>query len=250
MKIKNIMIRIIFSIILIISLSSLLNVKVYAKNISDNSEEQLNIENEIQLNVGIADVFFEELQLIEEVPLYIEVEPYDMYVSAYSGLRARTNPDVQEDNTITILKVGTIVTVIGETDNWAVINVDGQIAYINKNYIQKDLPETATYNTTWTGEVLNKSNGKVYGPSGYETYYNLPMDNCVKAMNRLGYYGTVWTRSDGVKMWNEYVMVSANLKTHPKGSLVETSLGTGIVVDTGGFVSNGSGIALDIATAW
>ena len=26
------------------------------------------------------------------------------------------------------------------------------------------MPETATYNTTWTGEVLNKSNGKVYGP--------------------------------------------------------------------------------------
>ena len=60
MKIKNIMVRIIFSIILIISLSSLLNVKIYAKNISDNSEEQLNIENEIQLNAGIADVFFEE----------------------------------------------------------------------------------------------------------------------------------------------------------------------------------------------
>ena len=93
-------------------------------------------------------------------------------------------------------------------------------------------------------------NGKVEGPSGIETYYNLPMGGCVKLMNHLGYYGTVWTRSDGVKMWDDYVMVAADLSIHPKGSLVETTLGTGIVVDTGDFVYNGSGVSLDIATAW
>ena len=32
-----------------------------------------------------------------------------MYVSAYSGLRARTNPDVQEDNTITILNLNNVI---------------------------------------------------------------------------------------------------------------------------------------------
>ena len=59
-----------------------------------------------------------------------------------------------------------------------------------------------------------------------------------------------WIREDGCKMLGNYIIVAANLNVYPRGSLVSTSLGTGIVCDTGGFVSNGSGVALDIATAW
>ena len=44
-------------------------------------------------------------------------------------------------------------------------------------------------------------------------------------------------------------MVAANLGVHPRGSLVETSLGTGIVVDTGGF-AEGNPTQLDIAVDW
>ena len=44
-------------------------------------------------------------------------------------------------------------------------------------------------------------------------------------------------------------MVAANLNVHPRGSIVETSLGLGIVCDTGGFAS-GNATQLDIAVSW
>ena len=50
-------------------------------------------------------------------------------------------------------------------------------------------------------------------------------------------------------MFGDYVMVAANLDIRPKGTLVETSLGTGIVCDTGGF-ANSNMYQLDIATTW
>ena len=65
------------------------------------------------------------------------------------------------------------------------------------------------------------------------------MAGCVKTMRKRGYSAKkypVWTRSDGVKMFGEYVMIAANWKTRPLGTKVETSLGLGIVVDTGEFV--------------
>jgi 3D (Asp-Asp-Asp) domain-containing protein len=69
-------------------------------------------------------------------------------------------------------------------------------------------------------------------------------------MNDLGYYYDYWVRSDGTKMFGNWVMIAADLSVYPKGSLVETSLGTGIVVDTGDFVTNGSGVSFDIAVTW
>lgn len=101
----------------------------------------------------------------------------------------------------------------------------------------------------WDGPVLNRRNGSVYGPSGKETYYNLNMSGCVRNMNRRGYYYDVWVRNDGVKMFGDYIMCAANLSVHPFGSLVECSLGTCIVVDTGGFAA-GNPNQLDIAVTW
>jgi len=65
----------------------------------------------------------------------------------------------------------------------------------------------------------------------------------------MGIPGQYWVREDGVKMYGDYVMVAADLNTHPRGSLVESSLGTAIVVDTGGFAASNPN-QLDIATAW
>ena len=56
-------------------------------------------------------------------------------------------------------------------------------------------------------------------------------------------------RDDGVKMIGPYIMVAANLQTHPKGSIVETSLGTAIVVDQCGAAATDRTL-LDIATTW
>ena len=106
-----------------------------------------------------------------------------------------------------------------------------------------------TRSLNWSGPVLSRSKGSVYGPSGKETYYNLNMSGCVRNMNRRGYYYEVWVRNDGCKMFGDYIMCAANLGVHPFGSLVECSLGTCIVVDTGGFAA-GNPNQLDIAVTW
>lgn len=106
-----------------------------------------------------------------------------------------------------------------------------------------------TVNTSWNGSVLSPSAGVNYGPSGKETYYNLDMSGVVSIMRGMGNNDPYWVREDGCKMLGNYIMVAAHLGTHPRGSLVETSLGTGIVCDTGGFAA-GNANQLDIATNW
>lgn len=106
-----------------------------------------------------------------------------------------------------------------------------------------------TVNTSWNGSVLSPSAGVNYGPSGKETYYNLDMSGVVSIMRGMGNNDSYWVRGDGCKMLGNYIMVAANLSVHPRGSLVKTSLGTGIVCDTGGFAT-GNANQLDIATTW
>lgn len=101
----------------------------------------------------------------------------------------------------------------------------------------------------WDGSVLTARKGVNQGPSGKETYYNLPMDGIVNMMHSLGYEDEHWIREDGVHMLGDYVMVAANLSVHPRGSVVETSLGMGRVCDTGGFARKNP-TQLDIATNW
>ncbi|MCR5224002.1 MAG: hypothetical protein K6C11_02530 [Bacilli bacterium] len=116
---------------------------------------------------------------------------------------------------------------------------------------------------TGNGQVLDSTNGRIQGPSGEETYYNLDMSNIVaqsqpggwiynqaKANGNEGNLSSrVWVREDGVKMMGDYVMVAANLNVHPRGSIVQTSLGPGVVVDTGDFAATNP-TQLDIATTW
>ncbi len=99
---------------------------------------------------------------------------------------------------------------------------------------------------------LTKRAGVFNGPSGKETWYDLDMTKVIAAMRKLGYKEEdfpYWVREDGVKMFGNFVMVAACYDLHPKGWAVETSLGTGIVVDTGNFV-NTDPYQIDIAVAW
>ena len=99
---------------------------------------------------------------------------------------------------------------------------------------------------------LTKSGGVFDGPSGKETYYNLNMGNCIRIMRDMGYTldeYPYWIRGDGAKMLGDYVMCAANLDLRPKGTIVETSLGMAIVVDTGGFAKNNP-TQLDMCTDW
>lgn len=98
---------------------------------------------------------------------------------------------------------------------------------------------------------ITKERGGYMGPSGRETYYNLYMGNCVNYMRELGYDEInypYWVRDDGAKMLGLYVMCAANWKTRPRGTIIPTSLGDAIVVDTGEFVTdypNGVDLAVD-----
>jgi len=114
---------------------------------------------------------------------------------------------------------------------------------------EEEKKKTQTSNPNWNGSILTKSAGVNYGPSGKETYYNLNMSGVVNIMRNMGNNDEYWIRNDGCKMLGNYIMVAANLNVHPRGSLVETSLGTGIVCDTGGFASENA-TQLDIATTW
>lgn len=103
----------------------------------------------------------------------------------------------------------------------------------------------------WSEGQITKERGGCMGPSGRETYYNLRMDNCVNYMRELGYDELeypYWIRDDGAKMLGLYVMCAANWKIRPKGTIIPTSLGDAIVVDTGAFVvdyPNGVDLAVD-----
>ena len=110
---------------------------------------------------------------------------------------------------------------------------------------------TTTKQTTtkWSGPVLTPYVGTIQGPSGKETFYNLDMSKCIENIRSLGYKGDVWVRDDGAKMFGKYIMVAANLKIRPYGTILPTSLGTGIVVDTGKFAETNP-YQLDVAVTW
>lgn len=112
------------------------------------------------------------------------------------------------------------------------------------------------------GNHLTELGGTFQGPSGRETFYDLDMSLIIYNMqNSLEDFARLpelknfkyRVRDDGVKVvyddTHEYVIVAANLQTHPKGSIVETSLGQAIVLDLCGAASSEPTL-LDIATTW
>lgn len=112
--------------------------------------------------------------------------------------------------------------------------------------------DMSQYNVSYSGNVLTPSAGTVQGPSGKETYYNLDMSGVVNIMRDLGYNEAdypYWVREDGAKMLGNYIMTAASFDIRPRGTVVQTSLGTGLVCDTGGFAFSNP-TQLDIATAW
>lgn len=110
----------------------------------------------------------------------------------------------------------------------------------------------AVVEASYSGSKLTRSRGSIQGPSGKETYYNLNMSGVVSIMRKMGFSESEYpynVRADGVKCLGPYVMVAAHLGNRPRGSKVQTSLGAGIVCDTGGFASSNP-TQIDIATAW
>ena len=127
----------------------------------------------------------------------------------------------------------------------------------------------------WSKDYLTASAGFIkYVTSGgrmaKETWCDLNPNNLAKLMKEQGFDLDFWIREDGGYMYGDYVMVAADIPhmdgteqaaEYRKGDLVETSLGTGIVVDLCGMaedVRKGKiggadsdvGVWYDIYTAW
>lgn len=120
-------------------------------------------------------------------------------------------------------------------------NIDENIVYEEDN--------TKCDDEFSNNSVLTASSGVNYFGNQKETYYNLDMSGCIQIMRDMGNTDEYWIRDDGCKMLGDYIMIAANLNVYPRGSLVETSLGTGIVVDTGEFAESDP-YQVDIAVTW
>ena len=95
--------------------------------------------------------------------------------------------------------------------------------------------------------ILTASLGRITYNNHIETWYSLPMTRIVQKAD--AYYGlndVYAVREDGVKTYNGLVMLAADPSV-PYGSLIETSLGTGIVLDRH---TSKNKDAFDVATAW
>ena len=165
---------------------------------------------------------------------------------------SETDAKIDKYNNILIDKIDAeIDNYIADMNEIAEIEeVEEDIVAQNNTYVNTTYTEPQTTYTQPTGDgVLTASNGVNYYGNQKETYYNLNMDGVISIAQSQGIEGEYWVRDDGCKMYGDYIIVAANLDTHPRGSLVETSLGTGIVLDTGGFAASDPN-QVDIATEW
>ena len=181
-----------------------------------------------------------------------------MYVVAKDGLNVRSTPNTNKKAKGTLpyrKKVKVIATI--ENSHWVQIRYGSSDSYVSKNFLSYKRPKklkkkkkkSYTSSYKYNGPKLTRRKGVNYGPSGKETYYNMRMTGVIRNMRRRGYTGRYWIRNDGAKMLGSYIMVAANLRVRPYGTKVRTSLGMGIVCDTGSFASSNP-TQLDIAVNW
>ena len=241
---------------------------VNTDNLSVSAEEDMfTIEEFYELEENRVTLIDEKIAM----PPEFTFKKVDMVAYALEKVSLKIEPYDDAEAVDSISKY-TEVKLVGQNDlTYWKVEIDGTTYYVNKNEITTDktiidemkeedriaeekrkaeeAKKTQTRNPNWDGSVLTRSKGVNYGPSGKETYYNLPMQGVVNIMRRMGNNDPYWVRDDGCKMLGDYIMVAANLDVHPRGSLVETSLGTAIVCDTGGFAKNNP-TQLDIAVNW
>lgn len=132
--------------------------------------------------------------------------------------------------------------------------VSAAVAFKSDNTYMEELDDNGIThkvdpNPVPTGAHLTPESGTFTFDGHTETYYNLDMSVVVQVAQSRGISGEYHVRSDGAKMIGDYIMVAADYNVHPYGSIVQTSLGAGIVVDTGGFVA-WNPYNVDIATTW
>lgn len=200
-----------------------------------------------------------EEDIVEEVgATEPEIEVVDSDYTRYAtwSLNIREFPTMDSD-VVGGYSYGDEVHVTGEVldSEFVRVSLDGEDAFVHSDYLSEEKPKvqetkkvsSPTY--SYSGQQLTRQAGTIQGPSGKETYYNLNMSGVVSIMRFNGYSYEYWVRDDGVKMFGPYIMIAADLSIRPRGSLVPTSLGMGMVCDTGTFIYSNP-TQIDIATTW
>lgn len=177
------------------------------------------------------------------------------WIKKKQTLYAKDNIIVYSQPKITSAKISTYITndkikviAISSNNKWYKVKFKCKVRYITTNGTSEKKDKKYKYK----GKRLNSRMGVCYGPSGKESYYNMRMSGVIRIMRDKGYKASkypYWVRDDGCKMFGKYIIIAANLHVRPRGTLVKTSLGTGIVCDTGGFARY-TRTGIDIATAW
>ena len=96
--------------------------------------------------------------------------------------------------------------------------------------------------------ILTAKIGTINYAGHVETWYNLKMNKIVeRADSFYGLSDVYEVREDGVKTYNGFVIVAADMSV-PYGTVVETSRGIGLVLDYH-TIKNGEN-TFDLATSW
>lgn len=160
-----------------------------------------------------------------------------------------TATSVSIDVTTTTLDVSTtqFQSTMSNTNEF-ISETDSETGMIETTVNTNDLSNTV--NTDVKENHLTKQSGTSVSPGGEEeTWYDLNMNGVVLIMRNIGYSEEeypYWIDSKkGTKMFGPYIMVGADLNLTPKGTIVETTLGSAIVCDTGNYTNH-----FDIAVDW
>lgn len=94
--------------------------------------------------------------------------------------------------------------------------------------------------------ILTARLGKIQYNNHIETWYDLNMSKVIANVQAAGIPYEYHIREDGVKMLGDWVIVASHPSV-PKYSFIETSLGTGIVLDRHEMADKN---LYDIATDW
>ena len=170
--------------------------------------------------------------------------------TAQQTTKNATTNEVTTKETITEAKVETTIEQIAtetyEEDEY-------EDSYEDEESYDDDSDEYEESYGSWEDFPLWKY-GRISGPSGTETYYNQgEFEDLVYNAYCRGFdpedYPYWIDYETGCRMFGSYIIVAANRDVHPFGSLVQTSLGMGISIDTGSFAYDDP-YQIDVAVIW
>lgn len=152
-------------------------------------------------------------------------------------IAAMDNLELKLTNCNSIQKIGEYETELNNIVNAAKEAHDAEI--VAQQAIYSSSGSGGVYYSNGSG--LTQQSGVNYHNGRKETYYNLNMSGVISNAQAMGINGNYWVRDDGVKMYGDYVIVASQ---DSKGTLIDTSVGQGIVLD---YCPAGT---VDIATTW